>query len=68
VDKNNNDSYDEGEARPAGVVLKAKDKQVISGKDGKYIFRNLPVLWQEFIVVSPEQPFYKGDKGALKIN
>lgn len=67
VDENNNGSYDDGEARPEGVVLTAKDKQIVTGKDGKYIFRNLPVLWQEFIKLSPEQPFYKGNIESLKI-
>lgn len=67
IDENTNGSYDEGETRPEGIVLTAKDKQIVTGKNGKYIFRNLPVLWQEFIEISPEQPFYKGNKENLTI-
>lgn len=66
VDENNNGVFDEGEARPRGVVLKAKDKEVVSGKDGGFVFRNLPALWQQWIEISKDQPFYKGSLDNLE--
>jgi len=68
VDENQNGAYDEGEVRPEGVLLKAKDKEVITGKDGKFIFRNLPELWQQWIEVKQEQLYYKGSKENLRFN
>ena len=67
IDKNNNNQYDDGEIRPAGVQLNAKDKQVITGKDGEFIFHNLPEMWQQWIKVSETQLFYKEDVEKLKI-
>jgi hypothetical protein len=61
VDENKNGAYDKGEVNPEGVLLKAKSKEVLSGKDGKFIFRNLPVLWQQWIEVNKEQLYYKGN-------
>jgi hypothetical protein len=68
IDENNNNDYDDGETRPSGVQLNAKDKQVVTGKEGQFIFRNLPELWQEWIKVSEKQLFYKEDVKKLKIN
>jgi hypothetical protein len=68
MEENQNGAYDEGEVRPEGVLLKAKDKEVITGKDGKFIFRNLPVLWQQWIEVKQEQLYYKGSIKNLKFN
>jgi uncharacterized repeat protein (TIGR01451 family) len=66
VDENQNGAYDEGEVRPEGVLLKAKDKVVITGKDGNFIFRNLPTLWRQWIEVKQEQLYYKGSVESLK--
>ncbi len=68
VDANQNGTFDEGEVRPAGVLLRAKDKEVITGKDGEFIFRNLPVLWQQWIEVSEDQSFYKGGIDSLRFS
>ncbi len=72
VDKNGNGAYDEGEVRPAGVLLQTGDeantKVVITGNGGTFIFRNLPELWQEWIKVTESQPFYKGNKESLKFS
>ena len=65
-DENENGSFDTSETRPAGVVLKAKDKEVVTAPDGQFIFRNLPVLWQEWVEIKKDQPFYKKGK-SLKI-
>lgn len=67
-DANGNGTFDESEVRPAGVQLKAKDKEVITGKDGEFIFRNLPDLWQQWIEISKDQSFYKGNKDSLKFS
>jgi hypothetical protein len=68
VDENQNGQYDEGEARPGGVLLKAGEKEVITGKDGGFIFRNLPVLWRQWIEVKKEQLYYKGLVSNLNFN
>ncbi len=67
IDDNSNGAHDNGESKPAGVLLQAKDKEVLTGKDGEFIFRNLPELWRQWIKVKPQQPYYKGAKGNLKI-
>jgi uncharacterized repeat protein (TIGR01451 family) len=66
VDENQNGVYDKGETKPAGVLLKAGEKEVLTTTTGAFIFRNLPVLWQEWIKVSEEQPYYKGKLENLK--
>jgi hypothetical protein len=68
VDENQNGAYDEGEIRPDGVLLKAKDKEVITGKDGQFIFCNLPILWRQWIEVKREQWYYKGSVSNLKFH
>ncbi len=68
ADENQNGDYEEGEVRPEGVLLKAKDKEVLTGKEGKFIFRNLPVLWRQWIEVKKEQLYYKGSVENLKFN
>jgi hypothetical protein len=67
VDSNGNGQHDPDETAPAGVVLKAKDKEVVTGKGGQFIFRNLPVLWQQWIEIKKEQPFYNETIDNLKI-
>ncbi|HLP48938.1 MAG TPA: hypothetical protein VK469_23560 [Candidatus Kapabacteria bacterium] len=67
IDENDNGDCDDGESKPAGVQLNAKDKQVVTGKEGQFIFRNLPGLWQEWINISEPQLFYKEDVKKLKI-
>jgi len=66
LDENGNNVYDEGEIKPEGVMLKAKDKEELTGKDGKFIFRNLPVLWRQWIEVKKEQLYYKKNIDYLK--
>ncbi|MCK4760807.1 MAG: DUF11 domain-containing protein [Candidatus Aminicenantes bacterium] len=66
VDENGNGSYDEGESRPAKIVVTAGKKETTSGENGRFIFRNLPKLWQEFAAIKKEQPFYKGPTGKFK--
>jgi uncharacterized repeat protein (TIGR01451 family) len=68
VDANGNGQHDPGETAPAGVVLKAKDKEVLTGKGGQFIFRNLPELWQQWIEIKKDQPFYNDTIDNLKIN
>jgi hypothetical protein len=68
VDDNQNGIYDKGETKPAGVLLKAGEKEVLTAFEGTFIFRNLPVLWQEWIKVSEEQPYYKENKDNLKFS
>jgi hypothetical protein len=68
IDENGNGEYDADEVRPAAVALSAKDKQVLTGKDGRFIFRNLPEMWQEWIKVSETQLFYKEDIKKIKIS
>jgi hypothetical protein len=68
IDENQNGAYDQGESGPGGVLLKAKDKEVITGKDGTFIFRNLPTQWRQWIEVKKEQLYYKGSIENLKIN
>lgn len=65
-DENGNGAFDQGEARPAGILLKAKDKEVVTGTDGRFTFRNLPVLWQQWIEVKSTQPYYNGAASKLK--
>ncbi len=67
LDANGNKSYDDGETKPAGVLLKAKDKEVATGGSGQFIFRNLPVLWQEWIEIKKDQPYYDGPTENLRI-
>lgn len=64
-DANGNGQYDEGEVKPSGVLLQANEKEVVTGKDGWFLFRNLPVQWQKDIGLSDEQPYYKSDKAIL---
>lgn len=66
TDENGNGAYDPGEAKPAGVLLKAKDKEIVTGADGRFTFRNLPEMWQQWIGVKTAQPYYKGDAAKLK--
>ena len=66
LDENGNGAYDEGEARPEGVMLKAKEKEVLTGKDGRFIFRNLQKLWRQWLEVKPGQLYYKGSIENLK--
>ncbi len=66
VDANGNGQFDDGETQPGGVVLKAKDKEVLT-RGGKYIFRNIPTMWIQWIEIAKTQPFYKGDVTQLKI-
>jgi hypothetical protein len=68
VDGNQNGTYDEGESRPVGVQLRAKDKEVITAKGGVFIFRNLPLQWQQWIEINKDQLYYKGDTANLKIH
>ncbi len=68
VDENQDGVYDEGEPRPEGVLLKAKGKEVITGKDGNFIFRNLPTQWRQWLEVKKEQLYYKGTVEGLKFN
>jgi uncharacterized repeat protein (TIGR01451 family) len=68
IDENGSGVYDNGEKRPMGVLLQAKDKEVFTGQDGEFIFRNLPELWRQWIKIKPEQPYYKGSTTNLKIN
>ena len=66
-DRNKNGSYDEGETKPEGILLKAKDKEVITGKDGEFIFKNIPLLWQEWIKINEKQPYNQDTLKNLKL-
>jgi hypothetical protein len=65
-DADGNGQHDPDETAPAGVVLKAKDKEVVTGIGGQFIFRNLPVLWQQWVEIKKEQPFYNKTINNLK--
>lgn len=67
VDENGNNTFDNGEKRPGGVIIKAKDKESVSGKNGGFIFRNLPTLWQQWLEIKKEQYFYKDALENLKL-
>lgn len=67
IDENGNNTPDENEIRPAGVILKAKDKEVVTGQNGEFTFRNLPIMWQEWIKLHDNQLFNKTDIKKLKI-
>jgi len=68
IDENGNGEYDANEVRPSAVTLSARDKQVVTSKDGQFIFRNLPEMWQEWIKISETQLFYKEDVKKIKIH
>jgi len=68
IDENGNGKYDEGETRPTGVTVKARDKETCTGPGGEFVFKNLPLLWKDYIKVSDDQVFYKGDVDKLKIS
>lgn len=65
-DANGNGEFDNGESRPFGVLIEAKGKTVVSGKDGRFIFRNLPELWQEWMKIKDKQIFFTGEPKNLK--
>ncbi len=68
ADTNGNGTFDVGEERQAGVLLQAEEKEVVTDNDGVFIFRNLPVLWEEFIKLADRQPYFKGDTSTLKFD
>ena len=59
-DENANGVYEEGEAKIEGIELKAEEKEVLSGKDGEFIFTNLPVIWKDRIEIKRVQFYYSG--------
>jgi hypothetical protein len=67
-DDNANERYDEGEARIKGLVLQAESKETISGSQGMFIFRNLPVSWKEQIAIKSEQPYYDANISTIRIH
>jgi hypothetical protein len=67
-DDNGNDRYDEGEKRIMGVVVQSVDKETISGSEGMFIFRNLPVDWKEQITIKSKQPYYDADISNIHIH
>jgi hypothetical protein len=55
-----------------GVLLKLRindfEKEVFSGKDGKFVFRNVPVALEDGLIkINESQPFYKGMSQNLKL-
>ncbi|MGE5343473.1 MAG: CARDB domain-containing protein [Candidatus Omnitrophota bacterium] len=67
VDENGNNAYDEGEIRPSGVVVTAKDKEAVTENEGNFTFHNLPEIWSQELTIKDLQVFYKGDRLKLKL-